>query len=917
MAAYTVKDFADIYTAVLEELKLGTANTAATARIKRVINQVYVDEVVPFKRWGWLSGHTTVQFKPYYNTGTCTVTPDSTTVTLSVAPSVGSGSKAGYFFAVDNFSEIYTIESHTAGSTTVVLTTPYTGTLSSTAGFKIWTENVVLPTDCAETIEVWHDYMQPTMEALGFQEFRRKRNNNQRLEQRPYFYTTTDFYDPSTGDAETESDRYRVLKVFPAAYSNSTTLHIDYKKEVSALELDGDEPVMPIEDRVVLVYGTLARVWATEARNPEMGVYNKNLYDAKLARMAGKVEDSFDKPQITPDSSYLLLKRGPGIKGRSSMGSSAGGGNSYTAPHYLADVTINGATITNTVTVSSGVTIDGRDIGVDGATLDAHIADTSDAHDATAISVVASGNLAATDVGAALTELQGDIDTINTLADGKIYVGNASNAATEVTPSGDVTMTNAGVTAISAGVIVNADVNASAAIAYSKLNLATSIVNADISASAAIAYNKLALTGAILNADLAGSIAYSKLSLTGAILNADLAGSIAASKLVGSDIATVGTVTTGTWSASTIALNKGGTGQTTKAAAFDALSPLTTGGDLLYGGASGTGTRLANGSAGQFVQSAGSTNAPVYAFVPTDPNELENIGISASVAGSALTFTLTQADGSALAAGAGSARINFRSATNSTGTIVTRTAASAISVTVPSTATLGFSATPTVGSNVGYVYAIDNAGTVELAVSSSWLKETVITSTTAISTSADDNGFYSTTARTNVAFRMIGRFTYSTAPNGTYSAIPDTLTVGIASLLTAPITGQTTTANSAGLITYTDTAGQYGDSTSFILPPGTWNLSCLGNFTSGGATTTSAVSLGFSTTSGNSGTGQTVGDNRCVVSKNTSSGTWDNVSVFNYQVTPTTATTYYLKCFAGNSITNLQYAWSYRVERIA
>lgn len=42
------------------------------------------------------------------------------------------------------------------------------------------------------------------------------------------------------------------------------------------------------------------------------------------------------------------------------------------------------------------------------------------------------------------------------------------------------------------GAILNADISASAAIAYSKLNLATSIVNADISASAAIARSKLA-----------------------------------------------------------------------------------------------------------------------------------------------------------------------------------------------------------------------------------------------------------------------------------------------------------------------------------------------------------------------------------------------------------------------------------------
>jgi len=50
---------------------------------------------------------------------------------------------------------------------------------------------------------------------------------------------------------------------------------------------------------------------------------------------------------------------------------------------------------------------------------------------------------------------------------------------------------------IADGAIVNVDVNSTAAVAYSKLNLATSIVNADISASAAIATTKLG-TGAVL-----------------------------------------------------------------------------------------------------------------------------------------------------------------------------------------------------------------------------------------------------------------------------------------------------------------------------------------------------------------------------------------------------------------------------------
>jgi len=55
------------------------------------------------------------------------------------------------------------------------------------------------------------------------------------------------------------------------------------------------------------------------------------------------------------------------------------------------------------------------------------------------------------------------------LTDGAVLIGNSSNVATAVTPTGDVTISNTGVTSISAGAILNADINASAEIAVSKL----------------------------------------------------------------------------------------------------------------------------------------------------------------------------------------------------------------------------------------------------------------------------------------------------------------------------------------------------------------------------------------------------------------------------------------------------------------
>ena len=59
--------------------------------------------------------------------------------------------------------------------------------------------------------------------------------------------------------------------------------------------------------------------------------------------------------------------------------------------------------------------------------------------------------------------------------------------------------------------------------------------------------------------------------------------------------------TTGTAAglSTTLAIGSGGTGATTKPAAFDALSPMTTAGDIIIGGTSGSGTRLAVGTSGQ------------------------------------------------------------------------------------------------------------------------------------------------------------------------------------------------------------------------------------------------------------------------------------------------------------------------------
>jgi hypothetical protein len=67
----------------------------------------------------------------------------------------------------------------------------------------------------------------------------------------------------------------------------------------------------------------------------------------------------------------------------------------------------------------------------------------------------------------------------------------------------------------------------------------------------------------------------------------------------------------------TLPIANGGTGQTTASTAFNALSPLTTAGDTLYGGTSGAGTRLAIGTAGQVLTVNSGATAPQWSTPTT------------------------------------------------------------------------------------------------------------------------------------------------------------------------------------------------------------------------------------------------------------------------------------------------------------
>jgi hypothetical protein len=176
---------------------------------------------------------------------------------------------------------------------------------------------------------------------------------------------------------------------------------------------------------------------------------------------------------------------------------------------------------------------------------------------------LSSGNVTAVGTGIISVGASG-IAVVNSTAPGQVVLGNASDVATWTTVSGDATLN-------STGTLTLANVNSNTGAWGGSTAIPTFTVNGKGLLTAASSVAVIAPAGTLTGTTLSSSVVSS--SLTG-----------------------LGVIASGTWNGTAIGVAYGGTGQTTALTAFNALSPMTTVGDTLYGGTSGSATRLAAGS---------------------------------------------------------------------------------------------------------------------------------------------------------------------------------------------------------------------------------------------------------------------------------------------------------------------------------
>ena len=317
-----IRTFQDIIEEVLRRGKIASGISSASSEelttIKGYINNRYTQEIAPMKKWRWREQSRSITTIPVYTTGTVAVTQDQRRVTLSAAATVTSNFK-GRYFKVDGDDEYYEIISVSSTSNrTLELSSPYVGTTDATATYKIFKNRYGLWPDFSDIYNI---------KVVG-----------KTLGDFPYLVNTGDIDELltqqgiTTGSYPTHATIGDVLEydgpdmganfimgydfmgvpetnnlvLFPMILPQ-LILDIKYGIQVQPLVELTEEPLLPRDDRIILVYGALADWYSTQRNETSQAIYTR-LYTQKLGELEGDFDLTNTTASLIPTNKYRRYK---------------------------------------------------------------------------------------------------------------------------------------------------------------------------------------------------------------------------------------------------------------------------------------------------------------------------------------------------------------------------------------------------------------------------------------------------------------------------------------------------------------------------------------------------------------------------------------------------------------------------------
>lgn len=325
MTAIQCVTFDDICGIVLNRGKIsGTPQPKDLQFVQGVVNEYYM-QIASERNWKWRNYDRAFIFKRPITTGTVNVTNGSRTVVFSAVSNTSE--LLGKSLNVNGDEGLYRIIGRSASLNQCYLEAPYAGTTNATAQFKLFQYEFALPPDMDSLLQVNADGLwinNGQLDEITNLEFNRFLTNQMNFESAPTKYAQTgdQFIAGSLPPLDVmvldydflggrDIDKTPRLRLFPIAPDKDRVIHINYSKQVEPMLVATDQPLIPVNDRWVLVHYAMAE-WKKINGDAIGGASELKAAEKKLKEMRDKYKTTSAAPKMILDGSRYNREHGIG-----------------------------------------------------------------------------------------------------------------------------------------------------------------------------------------------------------------------------------------------------------------------------------------------------------------------------------------------------------------------------------------------------------------------------------------------------------------------------------------------------------------------------------------------------------------------------------------------------------------------------
>ena len=303
------KTFADLYTALLNNVRADSAATAIVNEAKRMVNSALHDmHISNGEHFGWAHRRATLVTQPKYTTGAITIAQGAvsavgTTTLWDTNNAFGIANvRAGGKLSVAGSPNVYEVAAVSDG-TNLTFTPMFVDATVSAESYSYFEDDYALAADFLRPLDLQFFNNDHTIELIGEGKFRANFPRNNQPARNPVVAAIYDAaFDGST------SPRRRVLlspppdqaAIVPYTYVTANLGVTSAGAEQAELSSDTDEPIVPLRYRMAIVHKAASQ-WYLERRNDlERSAANESLYQALVQKLMADIEVGGDMPQFRP-----------------------------------------------------------------------------------------------------------------------------------------------------------------------------------------------------------------------------------------------------------------------------------------------------------------------------------------------------------------------------------------------------------------------------------------------------------------------------------------------------------------------------------------------------------------------------------------------------------------------------------------